>query len=118
MPPIRPGKLSCLAVTIVLGCVSCVLIGLTLGIGPVSVRTIGCLVTVPITVGPSMPLVEMLRNMLVFLISLLSACVRAPCVQWCPVLLTLLMWFLQMMLTWLQMRTRLGPMLSVISTLR
>lgn len=92
MPPIRPGQLSWFAVTTVLGVVVCMLLGRTLGAGPVSVKMTGCWVTCVITRGDRILGLDRFRNRLVFLTIRLRACRLAVRVQVVPRGATLLVW--------------------------
>lgn len=93
MPPIRPGQLDCLAVMTVLGWILRVLLGATLGLGPVTVKTIGPGVTDRITVRAIVFPVDMFRNMLVLCTVLVSAWVLALVVRVDPYRPTFLAWF-------------------------
>lgn len=72
MPPIRPGKLSCLALIIPVLVVP-VILGTTLGIGPVTVNRTVLPPTEEITLGAITPGVEILIKTLVLCSVLVSA---------------------------------------------
>lgn len=89
MPPIRPGQLEWFAVKTTLGCEMMVPLQVTLGLGPVSVTMTGPAVTACSTLGASMLVPDMLRNMLVLRTVLVRAATWWAAVNLCPTLPTL-----------------------------